>query len=161
MNIRELNTNDYETVYGFIVNEMEHPEVSFADMSVSLDNMRNDVKYLLYVAVHDNQVVGFVSAAKMIGCIDSNYIEITCLVVSDNYQRIGVGKLLLEHIESLGKRNNIGKFSTTSGLHRKAAHDFYIKNGYEIGGLAFYNGQAITDKSRQEISSVDKLIGDV
>ena len=33
MNIRELHSKDYESIYKFIINEMEHSEVSFADMS--------------------------------------------------------------------------------------------------------------------------------
>ena len=155
MNIRELRTNDYEIIHGFIVNEMEHDEVEFTDMSSSLDNMRNNDNYFLYVAEHDNQVVGFVSAVKMIGCIDSNYIEITCFVVSQNYQRRGVGALLLEHIESLGTRSGINRFSLTSGLFRVAAHEFYVKHGYEKGGYAFYKGLEILEKSRQAAMSVE------
>ena len=79
MTIRELHVDDYKTVYGFIVNEMEHDEVQFTDMSDSLDNMKADNSYYLYVAEHNNQVVGFVSAVKLFGCIDSSFIDITCL----------------------------------------------------------------------------------
>lgn len=146
MIIRELCTDDYKTVYGFIVNEMEHAEVKFTDMSASLDIMKADARYFLYVAEHNNQVVGFVNAVKLHGCIDYSYIEITCLVVSQSYQKMGIGKLLLEHIESLGRENNIEKFSITSGLHRKGAHAFYEKNGYQRGGYAFYNGLEILKK---------------
>ena len=146
MNIRELRADDYKTIYGFIINEMEHSEVSFIDLSASLDLMKSDNSYMLFVAEDNNQVVGFVSAVKLIGCIDSSYIEIGCLVVSDNYQKRGGGKLLLEYIESLGKSNGIKNYSITSGLHRKNAHKFYEHNGYEKGGYAFYKGLVILKK---------------
>lgn len=146
MNIRKLHSDDYGTVYKFIVNEMEHSEVSFKDMSASLDIMKADDSYLLYVAEHNNQVIGFVSAVKLLRCIDSCYIDITCLVVSQNFQGKGIGKSLLEFIESYGRVNKIEKFSVTSGLHRKEAHAFYKKNGYELGGHAFYKGLVIAGK---------------
>ncbi|GFI30134.1 aminoalkylphosphonate N-acetyltransferase [Lachnospiraceae bacterium] len=146
MNIRKLNSGDYGTVYKFIVNEMEHSEVSFTDMSENLDIMKVDDSYLLYVAEYNNQVIGFVSAVKLFGCIDSCYIDITCLVVSQNFQGKGIGKSLLEFIESFGKINKIENFSVTSGLHRKEAHDFYRRNGYELGGYTFYKGLVILEK---------------
>lgn len=146
MIIRELRTDDYNTIYGFVVNEMEHSEVLYKDMSASLDGMKADDRYLLVVAEDNNQVVGFVSAVKILGCIDKSYIEITCLVVSSKYQNKGVGKLLLGHIEILGKNSNIEKFSVTSGAHRIGAHDFYRKNGYKDGGFVFYKGQVIIKK---------------
>ena len=145
MEIRELRTDDYTTVYGFIVNEMEHDEVSFEDMSASLDFMRDDSSYMLYVAENNNKVVGFVSAVKMFGCVDGNYIEITCLAVSKDYQGKGIGKLLLEHIESLGRKNKIKTFSVTSGKKRVEAHTFYENNGYERGGFVFYKGAVILE----------------
>jgi N-acetylglutamate synthase-like GNAT family acetyltransferase len=148
MNIRELCTDDYETVYGFIVNEMKHDEVLFTDMSISLDKMRSDSSYLLYVAEDNNKVIGFVSAVKMFGCIDKKYIEITCLVIAQYYQKRGIGKSLLEYIESLGRKEKIENYSVTSGLHRRDAHTFYEKNGYERGGYAFYKGLVILEKDQ-------------
>lgn len=146
MNIRELQFGDYLAVHGLIVNEMEHAEVSLNDMSASLDAMKADSSYMLYVAEYDNQVVGFVSAVKLFGCIDSNYIEITCLVVSQSYQKKGIRKMLLKHIEYIGSKEGIEKFSVTSGKFRENAHAFYKRNGYELGGYAFYNGQVIIKK---------------
>ena len=146
MNIRELHSEDYEAVYKFIVNEMEHSEVSFTDMSSSLDIMKANNSYLLYVAEHNNQIIGFVSAVKLFGCIDNCYIDITCLVVSQSFQGKGVGKSLLEFIESIGYTNKIKNFSIISGLHRKEAHDFYKKNGYELGGFAFFFCFVIVEK---------------
>ena len=58
MIIRELRTDDYNTIYGFVVNEMEHSEVLYKDMSASLDGMKADDRYLLVVAEDNNQVVG-------------------------------------------------------------------------------------------------------
>lgn len=146
MNIRELHSEDYEAVYKFIVNEMQHSEVSFKDMSESLDSMKANDSYLLYVAEHNNQVIGFVSAVKLFGCIDNCYIDITCLVVSQHFQGKGIGKSLLEFVESIGHTYKIKNFSIISGLHRKEAHDFYKKNGYELGGCAFYKGLVIVEK---------------
>lgn len=143
MIIRELRTDDYKTVYGLIVNEMGHSEVLFTDLSASLDGMKADDRYLLFVAEDNDQVVGFVSAVEMLGCIDNRYIEITCLVVSQNYQKRGCGAQLLEHIEYLGKENDIRRFSVASGAHRTEAHEFYRNNGYEDGGYVFYKGLVI------------------
>lgn len=147
MNIRELHSEDYEAIYKFIINEMEHSEVSFANMSESLDIMKANDSYLLYVAEHQKQVIGFVSAVKLFGCIDNCYIDITCLVVAKNFQHKGIGKTLLEFVESLGYSNKIKNFSIISGLHRKEAHNFYKKNCYELGGYAFYKGLAIVEKN--------------
>lgn len=147
MRIREVCSVDYVKIHNLIVNEMQHSEVSFADMTKWIDIMREDKKiHWLFVAESDNQVVGFISAIKSIGCIDGFFIDITCLVVSESFQGKGVGKELLDFIENLGKTEGITNYSTSSGLHRKEAHVFYEKNNYEKGGYAFYKGLVIVGK---------------
>lgn len=147
MRIRELNTHDYEVIHGFIVNEMKHAEVDFADLSSSLDSMKANDSYLQYVAECDDRVVGFISAVKLFGCVDSTFIEITCLVVSEDYQGRGIGTQLMEHIESLGAEENIHVFSVSCGNKRIPAHKFYMHNGYGKDGYTFYKGAVILGKN--------------
>lgn len=145
MNIRAIRSNDYETVHKLIVKEMGHGEVSFTALSTNLDAMKSRDNYILYVMEYNSQVVGFISAVVLFGCIDGCYIDITCLVVAQAFQNRGIGKALLDFVESFGKINKIEHFSVTSGLHRKKAHNFYKKNGYELGGYAFCKGLVIIE----------------
>lgn len=143
MEIREIHHQDYSKIHSLIINEMGHDEVTFDELSERLNLIRSDKSYFLNVAINEKEIIGFISAIKSIGCIDGTSIEVCCLVVSQSYQKQGVGGALLGCIENIGLSEGITQFSLASGLHRKGAHAFFENRNYEKGGYAFYKGLTI------------------
>jgi GNAT superfamily N-acetyltransferase len=62
---------------------------------------------------------------------------LTTLVVLEDARGAGIGSGLVQHVEGWALQNGARRISVTSGLHRTATHDFYIKRDYENTGLRF------------------------
>jgi len=53
------------------------------------------------------------------------------VVVNKDYQREGIGKSLMEHIEEFCLQHNCSKIMLLSNSDNRAAHDFYTAMGYD------------------------------
>ena len=62
---------------------------------------------------------------------------LTTLVVLEDARGAGIGSALVRHVEQWAAQNGAKRLSVTSGMHRKATHEFYEKRDYENTGLRF------------------------
>lgn len=53
------------------------------------------------------------------------------LAVLPEFQRCGIGKMLMQHIEKLAGERNISLTGLASGFQRTGAHEFYEHLGYQ------------------------------
>ncbi|MGH7650953.1 MAG: GNAT family N-acetyltransferase [Gemmatimonadaceae bacterium] len=75
----------------------------------------------IFPSIHDNGPVAW----------------LTTLVVLEEARGAGIGSALVRHVEEWAAENGAKRLSLTSGLHRKATHEFYEKRDYEKTGLRF------------------------
>lgn len=75
----------------------------------------------IFPSIHDNEPVAW----------------LTTLVVLEDARGAGIGSTLVKHVEQWAGRNGARRLSVTSGMHRKATHEFYEKRDYENTGLRF------------------------
>jgi predicted N-acetyltransferase YhbS len=75
----------------------------------------------LFPSVHDNEPVAW----------------LTTLVVLEDAREAGIGSALVRHVERWAAGKGARRISVTSGIRRKATHEFYEKRGYENTGLRF------------------------
>ena len=75
----------------------------------------------LFPSIHDNGPVAW----------------LTTLVVLEDARGAGIGSALVKHVEQWATQNGAKRLSVTSGMHRKATHEFYAKRDYENSGLRF------------------------
>jgi len=59
-------------------------------------------------------------------------LEISCIWVDKDYQKLGIGSLLLKKAEDEAKK--MGAYISLLDTFDFQAPDFYIKNGYEVCG---------------------------
>lgn len=59
------------------------------------------------------------------------------LAVASDHQRQGVGRLLVQAVESVLIGREVSVLVVTSGNHRTDAHRFYEKNGYAWTGRRY------------------------
>ena len=81
---------------------------------------------LIFYAQYDNQIVGTVSLIKM----DATTFELSKMAVSDGMQRLGIGKLLIEHCFQVAKENMIPKLILYSNRKLKPAIHLYERFGF-------------------------------
>ena len=84
------------------------------------------------------EVVGVVTAHLIPSIHDNEPVAwLTTLVVQEDARGAGIGSALVEHIEKWATDNGARRLSVTSAMHRKEAHEFYERRGYENTGLRF------------------------
>jgi GNAT superfamily N-acetyltransferase len=84
------------------------------------------------------EVVGLATAHIFSSIHDNGPVAwLTTLVVLEDARGAGIGSALVKHVEQWAKRHGAKRLSVTSGMHRKATHEFYEKRDYENTGLRF------------------------
>ena len=98
--VREAVQKDFTTITHLIQNELGYPDVDANKLNSRLDSFRTDEDWETFVAVLNNEVVGFIGVMKNRAYeIDRYYAQIMALAVSEKTRRIGVGTALLEKVE--------------------------------------------------------------
>lgn len=94
-------------------------------------------KHLL-VAYHDSKVIGLASVI-MLKRLNRTTQEMYMpeLVVSSQYQGMGIGRELVSYCTKMAKRKKCFRLRLESGYSRKASHKFYKKIGFEDYALTF------------------------
>jgi GNAT superfamily N-acetyltransferase len=92
----------------------------------------------MFVAETSGDVVGLVAAHIGQGLENNDpHARVTGLVVDGHWRGGGVGKMLMEHIESWCRNRGVHNVILTSGNHRVDAHKFYQRIGYTATGQRF------------------------
>jgi ribosomal protein S18 acetylase RimI-like enzyme len=59
------------------------------------------------------------------------------LIVDTEYRGQGIGAMLLEHLVTVARERGCRRVELDSALHRKEAHEFYKRLGFESRALLF------------------------
>ena len=132
MNIRRLKEDDIgalERLYQQFWNEKSNVQLmkkQFSELS------RND-DYIFLIAEIDNSVVG---STMGIVCYElygecQPFIVMEDLVVDEDFRKIGVGKALVDELESLAKQKNCYQILFMTEADRKGTIKFYESLGFD------------------------------
>ena len=134
--IRDAVIVDAEPV-GKLVTELGYPTTSQA-MRDRLSLILNDPGYATFVAETDGEVVGVAGAAlSRYYEKDGIYSRLAVLAVSSTARGLGIGRQLVQAVESWSAAKGAREVFVNSGLHRGGAHDFYERCGYSRTGYRF------------------------
>lgn len=106
----------YETNEDFLIKRLE-----------TLKNRQQEV----IVAEINNLVVGYISYEPYYTLYMDPGLNITALVVDNQYQNKGIGKALILEAEKYAKINNLAFLRANSSSRRIEAHKFYRKVGFD------------------------------
>ncbi len=138
--IREIEEKDYPAVTTLFINEILGNNKTIDDYSdyvvLFFNTIKNDKNYKTFVALLNNNVIGFISTVTMFW-VASGCMFIQCIAVKNEYQNKGIGTKLLKQTEDYAKAKGITGTGLQSGVQRTAAHAFYEHNGY-IKSYYFY-----------------------
>lgn len=91
-----------------------------------------------WVAVSDGHVVALATAhIRWRLESDAPSAELTALVVDQHVRSSGTGARLLEHVEAWAVERGCLSLSVASSMRRDRAHEFYLRNGFEIRSKKF------------------------
>ncbi len=137
MEIRHLCSDDILGICRLINSELGY-NVSYEDLKSRVLQMQEDNNYMIFSAVDNKKVVGFIGLQICLAFEFSGKImRIIALAVSHDFQRRGVGSALIKEAEKYANENNISVITLNSGLKRRGAHAFYEKQSFYKKGYSF------------------------
>lgn len=106
------------------------------------ERMRSYPDYRIYVAVHEEQVVGTFALLIMdnLGHMGARSAIIEDVAVAPDWQRRGIGKLMMTHALRVSGEKGCYKAALSSNLSREKAHAFYESLGFERHGYSYRIG---------------------
>ncbi len=112
---------------------------SVTDIPARLSALASFPRAAAFVATNGyGEVVGLATTHIFPSIHDNGPVAwLTTLVVLEDARGAGIGSVLVTHVEQWAVRNGAKRLSVTSGMHRKATHEFYEKREYENSGLRF------------------------
>lgn len=104
--------------------------LSLREIERNIMEVMSNNDHVVFVAIVDNEVVGWVHAFKAIFLESNPFVEIGGLVVDENYRGKGIGKKLIERIKQWCLEKQVSTLRVRSQVKRKEAHLFYVNNGF-------------------------------
>ena len=137
MKIRPILKEDYKEVAELIINELGYSEQKHEDIYKRLEVIKKSDNYQTLVCCTEQHIIGFIGLCRFVTYEKEDYISILSLVVSEQYQQKGVGKLLLSAAKKYAIDNGVTQIKASCAFHREYAHYFYEKNGFDRTSLTF------------------------
>ncbi|MDQ3535002.1 MAG: GNAT family N-acetyltransferase [Bacteroidota bacterium] len=137
--IRQAESKDIESIKR-LFKEVTGEESTDAEILNLLQQITTQTFESLYVFEYNASIVGALGF-RVIEKNDSKsrYGEISVIVVSEKYQKKGLGKQLMEYAKNLALENKCSGTWLASGFGRKEkAHQFYRSRGYLPTGFKFF-----------------------
>lgn len=134
--IREARLEDAPAVAA-LVTQLGYPATP-ADLEERLGRLLVRPDHVLFVAEDSSCLVGLVGA-YLVEALEftGRYGRLSGLVVDENRRGSGLGRLLMEQMESWLVEHGARLMILTSGKQRNKAHQFYRHLGYTETGLRF------------------------
>lgn len=86
----------------------------------------------LFVAVEENEVVGWTHVRRVLTLTNGGAAEITALVVDETIRGRGIGKKLVRFVENWAAAEGLETIVVRSQIKRERAHHFYLTQGYAL-----------------------------
>lgn len=146
INIKKLEKSYFEQLYFLYdkIDEMHHDSIPFIykrsfnkeDIKSHLDNILLSKYHNMLIAFDKNEnVLGFgeyiirkIENHKIFE--DKTYIDITCIIVKEEYRGKGIGTEILKHIEKQSISLQINSIELMVWGFNAVAMEFYESNGY-------------------------------
>ncbi|MFY9397420.1 MAG: GNAT family N-acetyltransferase [Desulfomonilia bacterium] len=134
--IRKAHAGDAPAVSS-LFSQLGYPATA-EEMAGRIRTLSSKQEYLVFVAEVGSEIVGLICA--YIGYsleFTGKYGRLTALVVDEKWRGRGIGKMLMEKVESSLANHGASLVVLTSSSFRKESHEFYRHIGYLDTGIRF------------------------
>lgn len=138
MKVREATKNDVSQMVT-LMEQLGYPS-SLEQFEQRFESIFTNPCYHTLVAELENQIVGMAGlCTDLFYEYDGSYVRIVAFVVDSNYRRRGIGKKLMQEIESWARNQGVIAIALNSGnrKERKDAHQFYLSMGFEAKSIGY------------------------
>ncbi|MDP9231127.1 MAG: GNAT family N-acetyltransferase [Bacteroidota bacterium] len=137
--IRKADNGDIASLT-YLVNELGY-KTTQEEMQHRLENIYQQPNYNTLVACFKGIITGMVGTSlNYFYEQNGTYVRIVVLVTHSDYRRKGIGKALLEAVESWARHMGATCILLNCGnrKERKTAHDFYCKRGFAAKSTGYF-----------------------
>lgn len=127
--IRECKIQDYADIALLNKDEMGY-NYPADETRKKLLHLLNDDDHKIYVAIINNQTVGYIHACNYDLIYAPHLKNIMGIAVSSEFRNNGIGKMLMNEIEEWARETGASGVRLVSGATRTEAHSFYSACGY-------------------------------
>lgn len=100
---------------------------------IRLKNILNTPGHEIFVAqIEGSKVAGFIHFHLHTSLVNDPVVEVSSLVVIEEFQHKGIGKALLDAAEDWARAAGCETIRLHSNIIRNEAHKFYLAQGYSI-----------------------------
>lgn len=124
--VRKFEDRDFVDYALTLENTTSWKKKAGGELKARLERLRPQEQ--VWVADIGERAVGFMILSPN----SDDSLELDWLDVHPNFQRMGIGTLLLEKAENVAKSKNIEALSLHTGKTNKSMIDFAIKNRFEV-----------------------------
>jgi len=139
--IRPARIEDCKQIYGFVC-ELEQCDFDYPIFeSLYMRNLNNPEN--IYLCAEMNGLIsGYISChGQFLLHHGGRVFEIQELYVAPESRRNGVGRLLVQNLESALRLLSYQSLEVTANKKREKTHDFYLKMGFQFTHLKFTKGK--------------------
>lgn len=134
--IRELSNREEMMLAYPLVRQM-YEKMDVTTYVAYIDEMVQVNNFKMIGAFLDGKIIGASGYWVLLMLYCGRYIQASNLVVDQKHRSIGVGKILLDYIEKMGRKLECYKVVLDSYTENKKSHSLYYREGFYIRGFHF------------------------
>jgi GNAT superfamily N-acetyltransferase len=141
ISIVESRENDVISILKLYENALDKGKriLTVEEASLIFKKMSQYPDYHIYMAKINNEVIGSFALLIMdnLAHFGTPSAIVEDVVVAENFQNLGIGKLMMEFAMQKAREKGCYKMVLSSNLKRTYAHRFYERLGFEKHGFSF------------------------
>jgi len=136
--IRSCHAEDFDDVVKLLHQLWPDKEIDLPSLKIVFDRGLASESQKYICAVEEGKVIGFGSLTIKNNLWQEGYIcHVDELVVDDVYRQKGTGTKILQRLIDAAGEKNCRRIELDSAFHRREAHKFYEKLGFENRAFLF------------------------
>lgn len=135
MNIREITSiNECKMVFP-VLQEVR----TNLDEATYLERLgtAKEQGYTLLGAYDGDECIALMGYRIITDFVHGRHLYVDDLVVTESRKRQGLGRMFLEHAETIAKKENCPKLRLCTGIANEEGKEFYKKVGWELRAVAY------------------------
>jgi GNAT superfamily N-acetyltransferase len=130
LTIQFAEVNDAEAI-AELSNQLGY-EADSKKIEKRLYEILDDRKNCVFIAEKNNEIIGWIHTFYTLRVESDPFVEIGGLVVDQNHQKQGVGKILVEHAIGWAESIKCSKIRVRCNTKRAESHVFYERIGFRL-----------------------------
>jgi GNAT superfamily N-acetyltransferase len=127
--VRDISEKDAEGVAKLSV-QLGY-ESNIAQTLIRIQQIKNSNENCAFVAVIDDQVLGWIHGFYTLRIESDPFVEIGGLIVDETCRNLKIGKQLIDSVNLWAKKHEVKKLKVRCNSKRTESHKFYERVGFK------------------------------